>query len=197
MNTRIKLMIADDFPLLAEEMAEVINNEVDMEVVATANSGEEIIELAKKMDYDFILMDIEMVYPTAGIEATEIIRDFDQDAKIIFLSVHDTKEMILTAMGSGAIDYIVKGIPNEEILKHIRSAYEGNPLMEVKIQELVMQEYKRLQQSEQSLLYFIDIISKLTKTERELIGFLLKKMTVREIAKERGVEIVTIKSQIN
>ena len=69
--------------------------------------------------------------------------------------------------------------------------------MDSKIQEVIMNEYKRLQQSEKSLLFFINNISNLTATERELIGFLLKRMKVREIARERGVEIVTIKSQIN
>ncbi|CQR47415.1 Transcriptional regulatory protein DegU [Paraliobacillus sp. PM-2] len=196
-SKQIKLMIADDFQLLVEEMEHVINNESDMEIVATANSGKEIVELAKHIDFDFILMDIEMENTTAGIQATERIRAFNREAKIIFLSVHETKEMILTAMGTGAIDYIVKGSPNETVLKHIRSAYEGKPLMEAKIQALVMQEYKRLQQSEKSFLYFVNRIPNLTRTERELISYLLQKMTVREIAKERGVEIVTIKSQIN
>lgn len=60
-----------------------------------------------------------------------------------------------------------------------------------------MQEYKRLQQSEQRLIYFINNISTLTITERILIRMLLDNKKVVEIAKERSVEIVTIKTQIN
>lgn len=197
MSELIKIMIADDFQLLLEEIQETIDNEIDMTVVATANSGREIVKLANVTDYDLILMDIEMENINAGIRATEKIRDDNQDAKIIFLTVHETEDMILTAMGSGAIDYIVKGTPGKEVVERIRSAYNGHPLLEGKIQELVMQEYKRLQQSEKSLLFFINNLSYLTKTERELIRFLLEKMTVREIAKKRSVEIGTIKSQIN
>nr|WP_309099005.1 response regulator transcription factor [Fredinandcohnia onubensis] len=197
MNDMIKILIADDFPLLVEDMAELINNQMDMTVVGTANSGQDVISLAKKVDHDIILMDIEMENTTAGIYATEIIRDLNKEEKIIYLTAHETKDMILTAMGTGAIDYIVKGTDESEILNHIRSAYKGQSLMDSKIQEVIMNEYIRLQQSEKSLLFFINNISNLTATERELIGFLLKRMKVREIARERGVEIVTIKSQIN
>ncbi len=193
----IKILIADDFQLLVEDMAELINRQMDMTVVGTANSGQDVIILAKEIEHDIILMDIEMENTTAGIYATEIIRDMNKEEKIIYLTAHETKNMILTAMGTGAIDYIVKGTDESEILNHIRSAYKGQSLMDSKIQEVIMNEYKRLQQSEKSLLFFINNISNLTATERELIGFLLKRMKVREIARERGVEIVTIKSQIN
>ncbi|MGB3100469.1 MAG: LuxR C-terminal-related transcriptional regulator, partial [Psychrobacillus psychrotolerans] len=76
-------------------------------------------------------------------------------------------------------------------------AYNGHSLLEGKIQQVVMQEYKRLQQSERGLLFFIQNISNLTMTERELIRFLIKGMKIREIAMERSVEVVTIKSQIS
>ena len=115
---------------------------------------------------------------------------------MIFLTVHDTNDMILTAMGAGAVDYIVKGCGEEEILAHIRSAYAGNPIMERKVHDVVMQEYVRLQKSEKSLLFFIHNISRLTATERELIKKLLEGKTIKEIAKERCVETVTVKTQI-
>jgi len=197
MKKHIKVMIADDFQLLIEDMGDVINSQPDMEVVGTACSGTDIVKLAGEMDYDIILMDIEMENIIAGITATEAIRDMNREAKIIFLTAHETNDIILSAMGTGAIDYIVKGSPDEVILEHIRCAYKGNPIMSVKIHEIIMQEYKRLQQSEQSLIYFINNISTLTNTERILIRMLLDNKKVVEIAKERSVEIVTIKTQIN
>ncbi|MGM9987222.1 MAG: response regulator [Bacillaceae bacterium] len=193
----IKIMIADDFQVLLEDLIELINAEPDMKVVETANSGKEIIEKAHCIEYDLILMDIEMEDATAGIRATEMIRDKNADAKVIFLTAHETKETILTAMGTGAVDYIVKGMSDEDILLHIRHAQMGRSLMERKVHDLMLQEYKRLQQSEKGLLFFIHNISNLTRVEKELIHYLLKNMKVKEIAKRRDVEIVTIKSQIN
>ncbi|MGB3102026.1 MAG: response regulator transcription factor [Psychrobacillus psychrotolerans] len=197
MSGIIKIMIAEDFSLLLEDLSELINAQEDMQVVATASTGKEMIDLAKSIEHDIILMDIEMENTTAGIIATEYIRDWDKSEKIIYLTAHETDEFILTAMGTGAIDYMVKGIPDEELLNHIRSAYNGHSLLEGKIQQVVMQEYKRLQQSERGLLFFIQNISNLTMTERELIRYLIKGMKIREIAMERSVEVVTIKSQIS
>ena len=193
----IRIMIAEDFQILLEDMSEIIDKQPDMEVVGAARSGVEIIELARNTDYDFILMDIEMENLTAGITATETIRDENPGAQIIFMTAHETKEMILSAMGTGAIDYIVKGCPEEEVLFHIRSAHRGNPLMNSKIQEIILLEYKRLQKSEKSLFFFINNISNLTNTERILIRMLLDGKKVKEIADERKVEIVTVKTQIN
>ena len=196
-NTRkIRIMIADDFPLLVEDLCELIERQEDMEVAGTANSGKKIVELAKNTEFDIILMDIEMENLNAGITATEQLRELLGDISVIFLTVHDTNEMILTAMGAGAVDYLVKGCSEEEILNHIRSADAGNPIMERKVHDTVMREYVRLQKSEKSLLFFINNLSRLTAAERELIKKLLEGKTVKEIAKERCVETVTIKTQI-
>ena len=196
-NTRkIRIMIADDFPLLVEDLCELIERQEDMEVAGTEKKKKKIVELAKNTEFDIILMDIEMENLNAGITATEQLRELLGDISVIFLTVHDTNEMILTAMGAGAVDYLVKGCSEEEILNHIRSAYAGNPIMERKVHDTVMREYVRLQKSEKSLLFFINNLSRLTAAERELIKKLLEGKTVKEIAKERCVETVTIKTQI-
>lgn len=197
MTDKIKVLIADDFELLLEDMAEVISLQSDMEVVGTATNGKGIVALAKEVDFDLILMDIEMDTINDGIEATRLIRDDNNAAKIIFLTAHGTKDIIIAAMATGAVDYIVKGVAEDDIIQHIRSAHLGKPLMEGKIQEIIMQEYKRLQQSEKSLLFFIHNLSDLTRTEREIIQLLLQGMKVREVAAARNVEIVTVKTQIS
>lgn len=193
---KIKILVADDFELLREDLCELLDGQPDMQVVGSASSGREIIELARTTDFDLILMDIEMEQMNAGILATQRIRDELPDADIIFLTAHETKEMIVTAMGAGAVDYLVKGCPTDEILSHIRNAYEKHPIMEARIHETVMQEYVRLRKSENSLLFFINNISKLTATERELVKLLLQGYKVNEIAGIRCVEASTIKTQV-
>ena len=141
-------------------------------------------------------MDIEMETLNAGIQATEKILDADPDAKVIFLTAHETESMILTSMGAGAVDYIVKGCSEEELLRHIRAAYEGEPMLDARIQHTVLKEYSRLRRSERSLLFFINSVSKLTPTERALVRCLLDGFKLREIAEMRFVEVVTVKTQI-
>lgn len=196
MSEKIRILIADDFSLLREDMSELINRQPDMEVVGEASSGKEIISLAESVSYDIILMDIEMEVMNAGIIATQKIREENPEANIIFLTAHETREIIVTAMGAGASDYMVKGCEDQEILHHIRCAYEGQPVMQSNIHETIMQEFARLQKSERSLLFFINNISNLTPTEIEMIRLLLQGYKVNQIAGIRSVEASTIKTQV-
>lgn len=192
----IKILIAEDFPIIREDLKEKLEKDEELTVIGCASSGKEIEELALQMDADIILMDIEMETVDAGVTAAGYIRDEKPEQKIIYLTAHETEKMIILAMGTGAVDYIVKGEPIEQIIHHIKAAYEGRPVMEARIQETIMNEYKRLQRSEQSLLFFINKVSQLTTAERELVKLLLEDKKVKEIAQIRCVEVITVKTQI-
>lgn len=191
-----RIIITDDFPLLVEDLAEFINNQPDMEVVETAYSAGEILSIYENVEYDLILLDIEMETINAGLMAAETIKSNHKNAKIIFLTAHETQQFILTAMALGATDYIVKGTSYEDIAVHIRNVFRGQPVLESKVQEIIMKEYKRLKKTESSLMDFIHTVSLLTPAERELIKLLLRGYKVAEIARERSVELVTVKTQI-
>ena len=133
---------------------------------------------------------------TAGIHAAENILAEKPDAIVIFLTAHETENMILMSMGAGAVDYVVKGCPDEELLEHIRKAYEGEPMLDARVQHMVLKEYSRLRRSEKSLLFFINNVSQLTPAERSLVRYLLDGMKVKDIAAARCVEVVTVKTQI-
>jgi len=192
----IKVAIVEDFELIREDLKELIDSQEDMQVVWTAETGAQAVNLAEKETVDIILMDIEMETINAGILAAEKIRDKNSEQKIIFMTAHETNEMIITAMGTGAVDYLVKGEDSEEILSHIRNAFAGRATMNSRIQETIMREYSRLQRSERSLLFFIHNVSQLTAAERELVKLLLEGMKVKEIAQVRCVEMITVKTQI-
>ena len=196
MERKIRILVAEDFDLLREDLCEFLDSQEDMEAAGSAGGKEEIVKLARKMEFDLILMDIEMEYLTSGIEAAEQIRNEKPEEQIIIFTAHDTNQMIYTAMGAGAVDYIVKGCPDEELLFHIRSAFSGKPVMEAKIQKMLMSEYSRLRRSEQSLLFFITNVGQLTPVERELVRLLLQNYKVGQIAELRVVELVTVKTQI-
>lgn len=192
----IKVAIVEDFELIREDLKELIDSQEDMQVVWAAETGVQAVELAEKEATDIILMDIEMETINAGILAAEKIRDKNSEQKIIFMTAHETNEMIIPAMGTGAVDYLVKGEDSEEILSHIRNAFAGRATMNSRIQETIMREYSRLQRSERSLLFFIHNVSQLTAAERELVKLLLEGMKVKEIAQVRCVEMITVKTQI-
>ena len=192
----IRILVAEDFELLREDLCDTLNQQPDITVAGSAGSGREIEALALSTPADLILMDIEMETITAGIRATEHILEKKPELKILFLTAHETDNIILTSMGAGAVDYIVKGCPDEELLLHIRSAYQGHPMLDGKVQNLLLKEYSRLRSSERSLLFFISTVSQLTAAERELVRLLLEEKKVKEIAAIRCVEVVTVKTQI-
>ena len=192
----IRILVAEDFDLIREDLCDTLEQQEDMTVVGSAATGEAIQALALEHDCDLILMDIEMETTTAGIRATERILERKPEAKVLFLTAHETDNMILTSMGAGAVDYIVKGCDDAELFRHIRSAYAGQPLLDGKIQNLLLKEYSRLRTSERSLLFFISTVSQLTAAERELVRLLLEDRKVKEIAAIRCVEVVTVKTQI-
>lgn len=192
----ITILIAEDFPVLRNDLKEQLEQDEEITVIGCAASGKEIEEMAIAMDADIILMDIEMEKINAGILAAEQIRDQKPKQKIIYLTAHETDNMIITAMGTGAVDYIVKGGDIGRVIEHIKNAYAGMPVMEAHIQETIMNEYKRLRLSEKSLLFFINNVSQLTAAERELVRLLLEDKKVKEIAQIRCVEVITVKTQI-
>lgn len=191
-----RILVAEDFDIIREDLCDTLNAQGDMSVVGQAASGAQAVALAGEVDCDLVLMDIEMETTTAGIHAAEEILESHPDVMIIFLTAHETEDMILTSMGAGAVDYIVKGCPDEELLLHIRSAVAGRPMLDAKIQNMLLKEYSRLRSSEKSLLFFINSVSKLTAAERELVRLLLEDKKLKEIASLRCVELVTVKTQI-
>lgn len=195
-DSRIRVLIADDFQLLREDLNETISAQDDMIVIGMAESGQKTVQLAEELDFDVLIIDIEMETMNAGIRAAEKVLAIKPDAKIIFLTAHETDEIVITSMATGAMDYIVKGGSDEELLAHIRSVYRGEPMLDARIQRVIMQEYGRLHRSEQSLLNFIQRVSRLTPAERALVRCLLDGYKVREIAEVRCVEVVTVKTQI-
>ena len=192
----MRILIAEDFDLLREDLRATLNAQPDMEVVGEAATGAELVRLAAQREFDLALVDIEIENPTAGIRAAEQILDQQPDKQLIFLTAHETENMILMSMGAGAVDYIVKGVSDEELLLHIRKAWAGEPMLEKRIQHAVLKEYTRLRRSEQSLLFFINNVSQLTPAERALVRYLLDGKKIREIAQERCVEQVTVKTQV-
>ena len=192
----MRILIAEDFDLLREDLRAILSAQPDMEVVGEAATGAELVRLAEQREFDLALVDIEMENPTAGIRAAEQILDHQPDKLLIFLTAHETENMILMSMGAGAVDYIVKGVSDEELLLHIRKAWAGEAMLEKRIQHAVLKEYTRLRRSEQSLLFFINNVSQLTPTERALVRYLLDGKKIREIAQERYVEQVTVKTQV-
>ena len=134
----IRILVAEDNDILREDLCQQLNSQPDFTVEGEAATGAQAVELALAGDFDVILLDIEMESIQAGIDAAARIHPQKPQARIIYLTAHDSDDMILTAMATGAVDYFVKGSDNELLYRHIRMAYAGTPIMSAHTQEVML-----------------------------------------------------------
>ena len=120
----IRILAADDHPLLRHGIASLVNAERDMELVAQASTGREAVEQFQLHRPDITLMDLQMS-DMSGIEAMIAIRSEFPDARVIVLTTYSGDVQVLRALKAGARAYILKGRVHGELLDTIRAVHAG------------------------------------------------------------------------
>src|SRR5246500_2603681 len=120
----IRILAADDHPLLRRGIAALVNGEPDMKLVAEASNGEEAVESFRLHRPDVTLMDLQLP-GLNGIEAIDRILSEFPDARIIVLTTYTGDAQVLRALKAGARAYILKGHVHKELLDTIRAVYAG------------------------------------------------------------------------
>ncbi|HBF37002.1 MAG TPA: DNA-binding response regulator [Firmicutes bacterium] len=197
MDNPIRIIIAEDLPILRQHFCELIENEPDFFLVGEASNGKDAVSLADNLGADVVLMDIEMEIKNDGIIAAKEIRSRHPEIRIVFLTIHEDDETVFEAFDAGAVDYILKTLPNNEIISGIRAAYRGNSAIRPEVASKIRQEFSRIRQNENQIIQVMNLVGQLTTSEREILRLLLQGLKISAIAKQRSVEETTIKSQIN
>lgn len=123
--SRIRILSADDHPLLREGIAGLVASQADMEVVAEASNGREAVEQYRKHRPDVTLMDLQMP-EMSGIDAMGAIRAEFPDARIIVLTTYAGDVQVMRALKAGARAYLLKGLLRKELLDTIRAVHAGH-----------------------------------------------------------------------
>lgn len=192
----IEIVVVEDFDILREDIIETLESVEQYEVIGDFDNGEDSVKFIIREKPDLVLMDIEMESPKAGIVAAREIIDKLPNLKLLFLTAYEDEELIIEAMETGAVDYILKDDLDNRLLEHVENALGEEVNLHSKVQKTLMDEYTRLRLSERSLLFFINNVGKLTPAEFEIVNYLLDGKTNREIAEARTVELATVKSQV-
>ncbi len=125
MPDTIRLVIADDHPVVREGLAAMFNRRPDLTVVAEAENGEQAVALVLEHRPDVVLMDLRMPV-LGGVDAIGRIRAEWPEARIVVMTTFDGDEDIYRALQAGARAYLLKDTPREEIVDAIRSVYAGH-----------------------------------------------------------------------
>jgi HlyD family secretion protein len=123
-TVKIRILIVDDQNSIRQRLQLLLEPEVDLEVVGTAENGAIAIKQIESLQPDVILIDLEMP-GMDGVKATKIISKRFTDCQVLVLSSHDTNEYLNQAMDAGAKGYLLKNTPAEELSSAIRSIHKG------------------------------------------------------------------------
>lgn len=124
MTAKTRVLIVDDHPMVAQGIRAILETYDDIEIAGTLCNGREAIDQVGDLDPDVMLLDLNMPL-VSGLTATEMILECRPDTRILILSMHDTPEYISTALSHGAMGYLLKDVPTEEVKLAIDTVMQG------------------------------------------------------------------------
>ncbi|WP_299692381.1 response regulator transcription factor [uncultured Tateyamaria sp.] len=122
--TPIRIMIVDDHPMVAQGIQSVLEEHDDITVIATLGNGRAALDALDTLNPDVILMDLNMP-EMGGLTATELVLEKRPGTRVLILSMHDSPEYITSALSHGAMGYVLKDVPTDEIKIAIDTVMQG------------------------------------------------------------------------
>ena len=189
----IRVLVADDQPLMRAAFEMTLRTEEDIELVGEASDGLDAVEQARRLRPDVILMDVRMP-GLDGVEATRILAAEDRTTKILILTTFDIDEYVIEAIRAGASGFLLKDVRPSELIEAIRIVARGDALLAPSVT-------RRLLESIASSLPVlrppkVGLLDALTPTERKVLALVGRGASNHEIAAELFVADTTVRTHI-
>ena len=187
----IRILVADDQPLVRAGIRRVIEADSSLTVVGEAGDGHEAVALTRALQPDVVLMDIRMPI-LDGIEATTRLIEGGSKARIVILTTFGLDEYVLGALRAGASGFLLKEARPEEILEAIHTVASGDALIAPAVTRAVIEELGRRPARRE----LTTRVEELTPRERQVFGLLARGLSNAEIARELVVGEGTVKTHV-
>lgn len=187
----IRVLLADDQPLVRAGLRRIIDADPTVTVAGEAEDGLSAVRQAEALRPDLVLMDVRMpVFD--GIEATRRLTEAENPARVIVLTTFGLDEYVLAALRSGASAFVLKEAPPEDILGAIHSVASGKAVIDPAVVQAVIDELGRRPPRAE----LAASIAELTPREREVLSLLARGLSNAEIAAELIVGEGTVKTHV-
>ena len=192
MNNIINIMIVDDHSLMREGLARILELEENIRVIAKAASGSEAIEMYKNSNVDVVLLDINMPNMN-GIDTLRHLKNMDNKAKIIMLTIYDEREYLVETLNLGANGYMLKDSEASSLVTAIINVYDGGSYIHPNLAGELLKEMNRKKDKS----YRKEGLSSLTKREYEVLCSIAEGLSNREISEKLFISEKTVKNHVS
>ncbi len=183
------LLLVDDHPLLRKGLAQLVDLDDSLQIVAETDNGKDALALAIELDPDLILLDLNM-QGMDGLETLRALRGVQVNGRIIILTVSDNDEDVVCAITYGADGYLLKDMDPEDILEKIKQAAIGKMVVSEKITHILAGAIRKGDNNRSSML------AKLTSREQDILKQIARGLSNKLIARELGISDGTVKVHV-
>ena len=176
-TSSIRVLLADDHPLIQEGLVSRLERQEGIEVLGIAASGDELLDMALALKPDIVVTDITMP-GMSGLEACKVLHERCPGMKVLMLTMHHNKEYIRRAVACGADGYILKDAPVEQMLFALRQIHVGGSYFDSGVSKALLTEDEQ----------------RLTQRETDILLLLIDGMSNREIGKKLKISARTVES---
>ncbi|WP_105032110.1 response regulator [Arthrobacter ruber] len=195
-GTPIRVLLADDQPLLRMGFRLILEGEADLEIAGEASTGAEAVRLAAELKPDVVLMDVRMPY-LDGIEATRQITASASGSRIIILTTFDLDEYAFSGLQAGASAFLLKDVAPEDLVHAVRIVASGDAVVAPRVTQRLLETYVRsLPPAHMRTATPDRRLAELTPREREVLEAIAGGLSNAELAARFYLSEATIKTHV-
>jgi DNA-binding NarL/FixJ family response regulator len=185
----VRIILADDHPLVREGLRSMLDGVDEVDVIAEAEDGEDLVNLAGELRPDVVVSDVRMPR-LDGLAAVRRIRKDYPDIKALMLTVHDEEAYVMDAVGAGATGYLLKTVSGQDLVKCILAVADGKAMLHPAITRKLIDEFAEMARSGGRPQH-------LSQREQEVLQLLAYGKSNKEIARELGIGTQTVKTHVS